>query len=584
VRFTETLGFVTLTALVVSGESVFYNRLSVFALLGLRGLRMVGVVPRARRLEIGHLQVATGARSNAYSSAEQHVDNAALQSWARRVGVCTGIDVPLLAEKHFFDFLFDKFMFYEVALRYVAEHPEESHSLILDPQFADTYVAKAREVQGLEVCVSWDFSLLRYAGAVFLLPLLLIFHLVRSNRGNTEDASNQVICIVDSAVTHAMFRDLFGERSDVRFAVEERNAAAVLPAIELGEINVLSLSRRAFLDLLTWLPCYLLQTLISMRGMLRFGALPFDLFHRICQGRVLAGEGKQNVFITFEHLTIARAARNEFLRSRDSVSVYVPMNSYVTYQAYPSERKINYDVFCSPGPHVEQLYIRKLARTQKFLHTGSYDAHRPLLTGGRSAEQRAESLQNYKGDGRLITVLTPGICDETLSNETRLMQLACKLARLPNVRVLLRPKPRLQGTEYSGFYRNILGTDSRVWETGDEFDLFDLVGPTDLFVSSISTSTCDVALRGGKVIFVDFMHTPDLYDPWEKVPELVLDEGGAYEKIVALISENAGGPLRQAHAVAMGRFVDYLGYRFPSHQDYKNNLLKGLRPLLPQAS
>lgn len=536
-------------------------------------------VDHIRKLEIGYLESAAGVRSGAYANAEALAGDVGCISWAGSLTGALGIDLRLIVEKYHFEFLYAKYLFFEMVFRYIAEHPEENHRLICDAAFAEPYMEALVRRRSAIALRMLRGTALRFWGGLVLLPGLLVVHARKLHRERIW--RHQLICVVDDGTTREMFESVFGSDRKILFLVEPRYTVAFSAQGASAEnLRIAGLSVRGWFGLVNLLPRYIGSALLFGRRLMRHGEMPFMIFHFICQGRALAPEGAGNVLATFEHLTLARAVRNEYLRAEGSVSVYMPKNSYVTYQQYPAEWKLNYDVYCSPGPHAEELYGRKKAVTTRFLRIGSYDAHRLPAGGEEARAQRVVDLFAFKGEGRLVTVLTPGICDETLSNERRLLAMACRLSLLPGVRVVVRRKPVHVGGKYARFYEDLLGPYERVRLTSGEFDLFDFVGPTDIFLTSISTSACDVAMQGGTVAFIDFMGTPGLYLPLEKVPEMVLTAAEAYEKIASWLMDQENGPIRSAHRRAMERFVACVGYRFSSFAAYRSNLLAELQPWL----
>lgn len=579
-HFIETLGWFRLLALAVTSQPVYYHQLS---LSGRAAMWFAGQlhlpVEHLRKLEIGYLDSSAGVRAGAYTNAESQVGGTGCLAWADGLAGILRIDFRQIVEKYHFEFLYAKYLFIEMVLRYAAEHPDEHHYLTCEAAFAEPYlVALTHESSRISLRMRRSAAL-RFWGTLVLLPGLLFVHSRGIRWRGTE--GNQLFCVVDDGSTRDMFKTLFGPDWEIQFLVEPPCVAA-FPAPTWGKRDwrAANLSVRSWLGLLRILPPYVAGTFLAAGRLMHHGEMPFMVFHLLCKGRALAPEGKGNVLVTFEHLTLARAIRNEYLRAAGSVSIYVPKNSYVTYQQYPAEWKLNYDVYCSPGPHAEELYRRKRTLTNRFLPVGSYDAHRALSDAKGIRRQRVGELFAFRGQARLVTVLTPGICDETLSHERKLVAIAGKLSLVPGVRVVVRRKPVPLSGKYRGFYEAELAAHGKVLLTSGEFDLFDFIGPTDIFVTSISTSACDVALRGGTAAFIDFMGTPSIYLPLEKVPEMVLTPAEAYEKIKGWLMDQESGPIRSAHQQAMNRFVACVGYRFPSFDAYRSNLLAELRPWL----
>ena len=580
-NFYECLSLPDLMILAITRRQGYFLKKSVAARLADAAASKLGVVlTRSEKFEIGHIATATNARQNAYDAAKASLDGIGPAAWIGNVSRLFSIDIQLITTKHLFEQLYDKYLFLELVLRYAGEHPHKRHHLRVRPLFLEPYLIR---LQGdMAVSVSRNIESVKFYYAILASPLLLIYHWLRNGTKEPLSFQGQLVCAVDSEATREMFSRLFAGDSPVRY-VAERSYVREFTEDRLRElqIGIMGLTREGYRYFLRILFRYMAVCLKCRREISRYGALITQILHVLLQGRALAINGTGNLFVTFEHLTTVRTARNEFLRSQGNRSVFVPKNSYVTYQQLPPEVWINYDVMCSPGAHAEDLYKKKQAVTKIFLQTGSYDAHKEVVSSGLGRGQSRKQLESFKGEACLITILSPGICDETCSHEVRLMQLARELSKCSGVKVAVRPKPVPRLEKYHNFYESMFEGFTDLLMTDSEFDLLDFLGVTDLFVTSISTSACDLAMRGGAVMFVDFMQTPDLYLPWEKVKDVVLTESVAYENIIHWVREVEGSPVRANHARAMEMLAGYLGYRFDSFESYRANLLTALGPFLP---
>jgi hypothetical protein len=392
--------------------------------------------------------------------------------------------------------------------------------------------------------------------------------------------SDSVVAVVDAPSTYFMMERIIDSKSRTRYFVEEPyvNCFPVGFLAEHG-IEIFGINTQVYLRCMLAIPALLVVTFHEFTNVSVYGALPLTMFHFVLKAARLTPDGDNNCLIVSEHLIMSRAIRNELLRSYGSSSVYISRNSYVTFQHYSAERQLNYDVFCASGKHAVDLYYKKEAITKNFFITGSYDANRDLSEDIMRESRRAD-IDSYKGGETLVVFLSPGICDETYSSELRLMQLAKSVSELPGVRVIVRMKPGGRAHGYGAFYENIFEGNSKAWLTGGEFDLFDFVGIGDLFVTSISTSACDISLRGGDVLFVDFMRTPDLYLPWVKVPEVVVSQEDALLRITDWVSNCDEHELKKAHMKFCRDFSKYVGYVNDSYSEYRSELVKCIRPWL----
>lgn len=582
-NFYEKLGLWDLVILAVTrGQGYFLKRSTTARLIDTAASKLGIMLARFEKLEIGHVSVTTNARQGAYEAAETSLKGIETSAWTDQLSRLFSIDAQLITRKHLFEQLYEKYLFLELILRYAGEHSHDRHHLKVRPLFLEPYARKLRV--SVAVSVSWNTEPVRFYCAIMVLPLLLAYHWLRNGSREPLLFQNNLVCGVESEATYEMFSRLFAGDHRVRYVIERSYVSGFvegrLKKLGIGILGLTGESCRFFRKTMFR---YMAVSLERRREISKYGDLAARILHVLLQGRALTINGTGNSFVTYEHLTIDRAARNEFLRTWGNRSVFVPMNSYVTFRQFPSEARINYDVMCSPGAHAEDLYAKKKAVTKVFLKTGSYDAYMEAMGDETERAKRRKQLASFKGEARLVTILMPGICDENLSHEIRLIELAQKLSKCPGVKVAVRPKPVDPGTKYRNFYDSKLEGVANLLLTKSNYKLTDFLGVTDLFVTSISTSAFDMAMHGGAVMFVDFMKTPDLYLPWMKVPDVVLTEGMAHEAILRWIRDREGGPVRSRHARAMETLVGYLGYRFDSFESYRSNLLTALRPFLRAA-
>lgn len=582
--FVDSIGVLGFLRLVVRDQAAFVRHFSLPARLMRALLSKFGCsIPEIRRPEIGDVVSATGIRQTAYALAEAGVKAQPWRPWAETIGRRMEADLCLLVEKYLFEELYDKYLFAGLAVEYAREHEEVDHECLIDSGAFQVYASELASLNGCAVLPMGNRKILSLIGALSTLPILLIYFGIRLIRHKSPDASGSIVCLVDAPSTFHMMAHLFGGEPNIRYFAE-RTYATQFPGSFLKDhkIGVLGVDSRTFLSCIAYTPTFIACTARAWRQLLPYGALPSAIMHLLLKASLLIPSGRSICVVTAEHLTLPRSARNELLRRQGSSSISISRNSYVTYQQYPAERQLNYDVFCAAGQHAVDLYKKKKVKTPSLLITGSYDTYRELDELSRGA--RFALLDSFRRNNSLVVFLSPGVCDETCSNERRLIQLAKHVGTLPGVKILIRRKPGELPARYERFYEDILGNDTSVWVTSGEFDLFDFVERADLFVTSISTSACDIVLRGGRVMFVDFMGTPDLYLPWMRVPEIVLSTNEAYEKIADWLVDSSDGSVRLNHAKVCLEFAQYVGCRSGSFGDYKANLINQIRPWLERAS
>ena len=157
------------------------------------------------------------------------------------------------------------------------------------------------------------------------------------------------------------------------------------------------------------------------------------------------------------------------------------------------------------------------------------------------------------------------------------MKLARDLSLQQGVKVFVRMKPVLPIAKYADFYATHIAECDSILLTFSEYELTDFLEVTDLFVTSISNSACDMALCGGQAMFIDFMKEPDVQLFRSVVKEVVFTEEESFQAIMDWVSDNEHGQARAKLKKDNHKLTNYLGYQFADFDSYRENLLAQLR-------
>ncbi len=571
--FCETLTAGQLLRLVVLQKSAFYGTPSLAARGVIYLLGKLGIKAHARKLDFGDVQIAPNVRRRAYEAAELYLQRIEIQKWAAELSGIFSVDYELIARKFFFDELYLKYEFLELALRCALENPGDRHVMYADWQFLEPY-QRQLEAQ-FDVRNIWRLPLASLT--IMVLPMFLKYFFARNGVIENPVFHNRIVCEVDGEKTYEMFESLFRSCPAREFVIERRNAGEFSEARRRElHITVLGLTKEDYLGLRAGVYRYIACCLRHYGDVSRYGARLFRIFYTFILGKAETIRGTDNQFVTYEHLVTSKAVRNELLRAARNRSILVPMNAHATPRYYHSEIFVNYDVMCAAGKHTEDLYRKRRAITKEFLPTGSYDNHR-RTTWMHGKAERIARLRAFKGDAVAVTIVSPGICDPTYSHELRLMNLARELSKQDGVKVFIRTKPVPLVSKYAEFYETQTAGHDSILLTAFDHELFDFLDVTDLFVTSISNAACDVALCGAQVMFIDYMKDPELFLYWSVINEVVLTEEESLGAIMAWIRDSGCGRSRETLRKNMDKLISYLGYQFPDFEAYRTNLLQQLK-------
>jgi hypothetical protein len=567
----EKLGLLQLLSLRLTKKHVFYGSKSIATRL----IEKLNIKTNAKIITFGDVQTATNIRRDAYQTAELYLDKVGGKQWAAELSGYLGIDFSLIVIKFFFDELYTKYEFIELVLRYAQEHPNESHLIYVDKQFLEPYEDKLNGK--VKVRILRAFDAVNFL-TIFLLPGFLNIFWRKNGVAGDKCFNDQIIYGIDGEKLYEMFSNIFQSFPSKEFVIEKRRATEEFSNERLNElqIKVLGLTKGDYLYLRNATYKFIFCCLKHYKETSIYGSKLFRIFYALIVGKAAAIQGTGNLFFTYEHSLLTQDVRNEFLKSGGNRSIFVPMNAHATPRYFHYEIFVNYDVMCAAGKHIEDLYKERKSLTNIFLPTGSYDSHRGSVRDRNKAERIAR-LNAFKGNSVAITILSPGICDLTYSHEVRLMKLARDLSRQHGVKVFVRMKPVLPIAKYADFYNtHTAGCDS-ILLTFSEYELMDFLDVTDLFVTSISNSACDLALCGGQVMFIDYMKEPDLQLFRSVVKEVVFTEDESFQSIMDWVNDSEHGEFRAKHKEIMHKLTDYLGYQFPDFDSYRENLLAQLR-------
>jgi hypothetical protein len=560
-------------------KRIFYCHKSVLLKLFERIFPVKQSDLKIEKVDFHLIEYTTGIRKRAYDNAYQYLNKIDISSWTTRIARLFLIDFELICKKFFFDELYVKYEFIEIAKKYKKDFPNETCSIIIKRKYAEPYSDQLTEFE--KVTLEKEFSFIFSLTGILLIPFVLCYYYYKNKSNHSVFYKDQIVCLVDDHSTYRMFNDIFLNHQNLSFIIEKHNISSFThDEIVEFNLNVLGLTRQSFIESrrLTWK--YIKISLCFLNTIGRHGMAAFDLFYLLLKSKGETINGSGNMFVTYEHLITVKAARNEFLSLNNNISVFIPKNAYTAIQYFHSEIFINYTIMCSAGQHTIDLLQKKMAKTKIFLPAGSYDNHRGIVDKPNQLD-RLNAVANFKKDNKLVTIISPGICDPTFQHEIKLLELAKEIAKIPGIKVLIRTKPVQPILKYADFYEKSVAGVSNILLTNKEFELFDFLTHTDLFVTSVSNAASDVALAGGNVMFINFIKDRDFFLFWEKVPEILVEEEDALSKIKSFLlsdRENNGIEVKESSA----ELIRYLGYSFKDFSDYRNNLLQQLLPYIPK--
>jgi hypothetical protein len=492
-----------------------------------------------------------------------------------------GIRIDLMFKKYILsELLYKKYFFYELCIQYAKESKKinKKNILVPDSKYIGPYMNILSE-SGLEIYLVKRFYLIDALLSVFaVLTVLKVFWKKKISRSE-NDFDNTIVCCVSDKKMKQAFKDVFSSDRNVKYVVSPEYITYFSEEDMSSNVYPLSLTSDEFEQLNEIKKLYLRIILKNFKVFIGLGFHLFLFFNRIIRGRVKAPIASGSYIFTCEHHDLTNSIRNEFIRSQGSKSILFPSKSLYVLQYYAEEFYENYDYVCSPGRQYEDTLLQNESLRSVNMQTGSFSIHKHGLNQNLTMKKdQTASMKSFVGDDLVVTVLCPGICKPTYHSEKKLMSLAVKLSSIDGVKIIIRPKPFVPENCYIDFYKDYVQDNPSILLTGVEYELFDFLPVTDLFITSYSTSACEVALCGANVLFVDFLNQVERFIFWhpEVIGGLLLGEYEAFDKILELINSADSDDVRQRYVADLERFVEYIGYKFENFESYRANLLSQL--------
>ena len=576
-HFIETFGIFDFILSINTNKVIFIKNYSSFYKI-LKNLLPSFFVKNSKiqKLEIGFIQDAGQLRSNAFKNAENSLKFYNLNPmWVKKISKNLNIDGTLILEKLIFETNYERYLFYESIFQYLFEN--KSKALVkIDCERNCLYVSKFKSFNNVKLKLKASNLLNKlFVNSIYLL-FWSVYNFVFTACKTTKHSYSKAICCVDDLETFTMMNNLFRDAIDTKFVIERQYLSEINQnKIKKNDIHILRLSYKNYFKVLKLLPSIFYFSFCDKNNFKKNLILPSMFYNHLFKGFEITPEHNCKYLFFTGHLTLVRSIRNEILKSINCQSVFIPKDSYVSHQEFCSEWKINYDIFISSGVHSIDLYKKKKSITKNFFICGSYKSNFTENNFDNKTRYLPE-LKNFKKDKMGIVFLSPGICDETLSNEKKLVKFAKELAVVDKVKIFFRRKPTNVDLKYRDFYKKEFKGFNNIILTSNKVDLYTFLDVGDLFITSISSSACDIAVKNGQVFFIDFMNTPKLYLPWEKIPELVLKEQEALSTVKFWINSSRNSSLRKKHQVYCSKLKKYVGYVKKDFSSYKMNLLKNL--------
>jgi hypothetical protein len=534
----------------------------------------------------GDLQSSTSIRRISYEDAlkESHkrINHLKLPSNS----LFLNIDLKHIIIKLLVESLFKKIYFIRMVTQFAIENPYTKCELYIDGDLPDALVVS---IDNLVITKRRKIEYLNAFFNLLIIPAYILIFYLRHKVIRKPTLNNYIICQIDGKKSYEMFKNLFGDRSNLAFVIEKRNIVHNFhyEYFQLEEVNNLKIIMHGIdhEDLFRLISVSFGILLIfgaNYPKILAYDSFLFDLYEIISWGILQTVNASHSAYLTYEHLFLPNAVRNELLRVKNNISISFPYGTQVESHFFASGYQYNYDILCSSGQLQEEVYTLQQSKTKVMLPIGAYEANQEIIEND-NRRFRINRLIDFKDDNILITILSSGIQAETYSGEVRLLQLAKRLSGEVGVKVIIRPKPLPVAERYKDVISTICGTTESILITGPEYQLSDFIEATDLFLTFQSHSAADICALGGSFFCINFMDD-DPFSLWQSaVDGIYIHHASAYDIIMAWVKDTPIGQ-RQSHNIRMSSLRSKLLYRSKNFNHYYSNLQEKLELYLPKSS
>ncbi len=580
-NFYEKLGiFPFIKHLFLQSES-YYHRMTLPVLTLFKILQNAPFcryyLSKFNKLEWGDTHYMPGLVKRACSNAMQYADNLLWcnEEFIDKSAKLFNIDFKLIFRKFLISqLLYKKFFYYELCLQFAKENHGKEYVFRVIGNTLYNYEDHFQKTGKVIFIRTWSVIEF-YLGCLSI--CLLAFFKKETKTYQKISFENNIHCFVSDIDQYECYKDLFGDNQNVRYITNETYKGFFHNEhFNKHSILIPTLSKEKFVEFkrLSWQ--YAILHFMHRKSLSSIGFNLFFLYNSISSGRFMAPEGNGNFFFVCEHHDFHKTIRNEFIRSEGSKTIFFSYLQGFALRFYPEEYFQNYDYLCSSGPLLEDHFLESGSMPYVLMKTGSYNVYRK--NRARDGEG-IKKLQSFRNGYTSITILCPGVCKPTYNTEVELMRLTQQLAQNENVRIFVRRKPFKPEKQYDGFYESFVEGYGSILLTDMKIPLLEFVEVTDIFITTYSTSACDVAVAGGKVFFVDFMENSERFLFWQKkiINGLLLSTENALVKINEWVNDNVDGSVRTNHKKVMEHFIKYIGYDYHDFESYKTNILKLLR-------
>lgn len=570
VWFLEELGIFHVAVGALLRRKVFFSRtsISIRALKRFFGFKL----PKGfRTIWFGDVRHAPGVRRSAYDFSRRGAQ-VILQHWAT-TSLQLAIDYKLLFEKHVVECLYESAEFLRFAARYIEENPGNQYRVIVHER---TEIPQELVGLGVPVHRIFQFELLQRLAAVVLIFLhYAVLKIRQSIRQPGEVFTDALLCEVNTPRIKEMYDEVFDGWNPLflvaapyRRYFPDVHAQGIYQTERKTERHILELK-----NIVTDVVGLLRRNKSALSGM---AGDWFSFYKKLYDGLNRCPDATGSVYVTYEHGCLANFARNEILKTWSNISVFLPYDVYVIDHYYVPEYRYNYDVLCSSGPLLEQIYAMQQCKTRHLLPIGSYWQAKNSQPG--QPKNQMDILSDSAGT-TIVTFLSTGIQDETISGESRLMDIAIRVSEIPGVKVVIRPKPQPPKPGYENYLSEKFRDARNVIVSSPDANLLSLLDFTDLFITGMSSSAVDLCICGGNIYSIDLWKDPDMY-LWQTVESGVfIAEESALDTIRNWVSD-ANQTTRLDHAERMRRLRSQLSYPVTDLNHFRENMQRRLLQVL----
>ena len=171
-----------------------------------------------KKMGYRYVEAATNVRKNAHSNGKDFINKMQHRRFFQEGANLFGIDfISIFKIFIFSEVIGFRYEFWELAIRYASEHPNEDHVFHINFQLSSIYRERLKDFG--KVCITRSYDRIAFVFSILLTPLLLWGYWNKHGQKQPISFSNNIICDSPKVPVRDTFKELFGTYPQARYTI-----------------------------------------------------------------------------------------------------------------------------------------------------------------------------------------------------------------------------------------------------------------------------------------------------------------------------------------------------------------------------